>query len=113
MTMKVEQGSIEALRKMIKDVKYALLTTASGDGTLHSRPLTTLDWAFDGVAWFLVARLIVSRLGRGRFDLAAQDEPDQVARHLQLSAGHRCVRHRVRMLDQGLDPAQGLAQNDH
>jgi len=56
MTMHVEQGSIEQLRKMIKDVKYALLTTAAPDGSLHSRPLTTLDWDFDGVAWFLVPR---------------------------------------------------------
>lgn len=56
MTMQVEQGSIEQLRKMIKDVKYALLTTAATDGSLHSRPLTTLDWDFDGVAWFLVPR---------------------------------------------------------
>jgi general stress protein 26 len=56
MTMEVEQGSIETLRKMIKDVKYAVLTTASPDGTLHSRPLTALEWEFDGIAWFLVAR---------------------------------------------------------
>ena len=56
MTMQVEQGSMERLRKMIKDVKYALLTTAAADGSLHSRPLTTLDWDFDGVAWFLVPR---------------------------------------------------------
>ena len=56
MQQKVEQGSIERLRELIKDVKYALLTTATPDGTLHSRPLTTLDWEFDGVAWFLVAR---------------------------------------------------------
>ena len=56
MTMQVEQGSLERLRKMIKDVKYALLTTAAADGSLHSRPLTTLDWDFDGVAWFLVPR---------------------------------------------------------
>jgi general stress protein 26 len=56
MTMPVEQGSMERLRKMIKNVKYALLTTSAQDGTLHSRPLTTLDWEFDGVAWFLVAR---------------------------------------------------------
>jgi general stress protein 26 len=47
---------MERLRKMIKNVKYALLTTSAQDGTLHSRPLTTLDWEFDGVAWFLVAR---------------------------------------------------------
>lgn len=56
MTTQIEQGSMEHLRKLIKDVKYALLTTAAPDGTLHSRPLTTLDWEFDGVAWFLVAR---------------------------------------------------------
>ena len=66
MTMQVEQGSMERLRKMIKDVKYALLTTAATDGSLHSRPLTTLDWDFDGVAWFLVPRdsRLVSELTR-------------------------------------------------
>jgi general stress protein 26 len=56
MVMPVEQGSMERLRKLIKDFKYALVTTAADDGTLHSRPLTTLDWEFDGVAWFLIAR---------------------------------------------------------
>ena len=56
MTMKVEQGSMEDLCKLIKNVKYALLTTTSAEGALHSRPLTTLDWEFDGVAWFLVPR---------------------------------------------------------
>ena len=52
----VEQGSISRLRELIKDVKYALLTTRGADGEMHSRPLTTLDWEFDGVAWFLVSR---------------------------------------------------------
>ncbi len=56
MNRAVEQGSVDELRELIKEVKYALLTTAARDGTLHSRPLTTLDWEFDGVAWFLVRR---------------------------------------------------------
>jgi hypothetical protein len=37
MTAEVEQGWMERLRKLIKDVKYALLTAASRDGTLHGR----------------------------------------------------------------------------
>jgi general stress protein 26 len=50
-----EAGSVEKLRELIKDVEYALVTTHGEGGALHSRPLTTLDWEFDGIAWFLIA----------------------------------------------------------
>ncbi len=55
-TQLVEQGSIDKLRELIKDIKYALLTTRGAEGSLHTRPLTTLEWEFDGTAWFLVSR---------------------------------------------------------
>jgi general stress protein 26 len=43
------------LRDLIKDVKFAMLTTRAVDGTLTSRPMTTLRTAFDGTLWFMLA----------------------------------------------------------
>jgi general stress protein 26 len=57
----IEKGSIDQVRELIADMKYALLTKRNADGSIYSRPLTTLDWEFDGVAWFLVPRS--SRVG--------------------------------------------------
>ena len=46
---------VQKVLDLIKDVKYAMLTTTAADGTLRSRPLTTLDADFDGVLRFIVA----------------------------------------------------------
>jgi general stress protein 26 len=43
------------LRDLIKDVKFAMLTTRAVDGTLTSRPMTTLQTEFDGTLWFMLA----------------------------------------------------------
>ena len=43
------------LRDLIKDVKFAMLTTRGVDGTLSSRPMTTLQTEFDGTLWFIVS----------------------------------------------------------
>jgi general stress protein 26 len=43
------------LRDLISDVKFAMLTTRSIDGTLTSRPMTTLQTEFDGTLWFMLA----------------------------------------------------------
>lgn len=45
-------ASIAKLGAMIKDIKVAMLTTKLADGTLHSRPMATLDHRFDGSLWF-------------------------------------------------------------
>ena len=50
----IEEGSLDELTGLIEDAKYALVTTRSDTGVLHSRPLTTLDVDFDGTAWFLI-----------------------------------------------------------
>jgi len=49
------QSRVQKVLDLIKDVKYAMLTTTAADGTLHSRPLTTLEADFDGDLRFLVA----------------------------------------------------------
>jgi general stress protein 26 len=43
------------LRDLIKNVKFAMLTTRAVDGTLTSRPMTTLQTEFDGTLWFMLA----------------------------------------------------------
>ena len=45
----------QRLRELIKDVKFAMLTTRAVDGTLTSRPMTTLQAEFDGTLWFMLA----------------------------------------------------------
>ena len=43
---------IKKLGGMIKDVKFAMLTTIAEDGTLRSRPMATQQQEFDGSLWF-------------------------------------------------------------
>jgi len=45
-------ASVEKLRELIKDIKFAMLTTAEDDGTLRSRPMATQQIEFDGDLWF-------------------------------------------------------------
>ncbi len=47
------QDSIKKLGAMIKDIKVAMLTTATHDGQLRSRPMMTQQAEFDGDLWFL------------------------------------------------------------
>lgn len=46
------KDELEKLATLIKDIKYAMLTTLSPRGTLESRPMTTQDNHFDGTLWF-------------------------------------------------------------
>jgi general stress protein 26 len=51
--MKTDQNEIQKLVSMIKDIKFAMLTTVSEEGTIHSRPMATLKIDdFDGNLWF-------------------------------------------------------------
>lgn len=44
--------SAQKLWELIKEVKFAMLTTVDKDGTLRSRPMTTQKESFDGDLWF-------------------------------------------------------------
>lgn len=46
------QSDLEKLGELIKSVRIAMLTTVEPDGTLHTRPLATLQYENDGVLWF-------------------------------------------------------------
>ena len=43
------------LGDLIKDIKFAMLTTLTRDGHLASRPMTTQNKTFDGTLWFFAA----------------------------------------------------------
>ena len=61
---------------LIRDVKIAMLTTRASDGTMHSRPLTTLDADdFDGALWFLIAA-------------ATREKAQEIARRPQVNLGY-------------------------
>lgn len=46
-------GSVKKLRKLMRDIRTAMLTTVARDGSLHSRPMLTSDVEFDGNLWFI------------------------------------------------------------
>jgi general stress protein 26 len=46
-------GSVKKLRKLMKDIRIAMLTTTGKDGSLHSRPMMTSQVEFDGNLWFI------------------------------------------------------------
>ncbi len=45
--------TIKKLGELIKDIRFAMLTTAEADGTLRSRPMATQQVEFDGDLWFM------------------------------------------------------------
>jgi general stress protein 26 len=51
-----ETDNIQKLAEMIRDIKFAMVTSQNEDGLLSSRPMTTQNAPFDGVLWFLVSK---------------------------------------------------------
>jgi general stress protein 26 len=43
---------VKKIAEIIKSIKFAMLTTASEDGSLRSRPMATQQVEFDGDLWF-------------------------------------------------------------
>jgi general stress protein 26 len=46
-------GAVKKLRKMMKDIRIAMLTTTARDGSLRSRPMMTSEVEFAGDLWFI------------------------------------------------------------
>ena len=44
--------NIKKLGSMIKDIRFAMLSTSDKDGSIRSRPMGTLSTEFDGEIWF-------------------------------------------------------------
>ena len=47
---------LTTVRSIMKDVRTAMITTTTADGTLHTHPMTTQETEFDGDAWFILSR---------------------------------------------------------
>jgi general stress protein 26 len=45
-------SDIKKIAELMKDIKFAMLTTVEENGRLHSRPMTTQSVEFDGDLWF-------------------------------------------------------------
>ena len=49
------QDNLDRLYALIRDIKFAMLTTVDATGSLRSRPMTTLKAEPDGHMWFFTA----------------------------------------------------------
>ena len=47
------EQAITHIASIIKDVKFAMLTTVTDEGHMHARPMTTQQTEFDGDLWFI------------------------------------------------------------
>ncbi len=55
MTESQYDAEVKKLAELMKDIKFAMLTTVEIDGTLRSRPMATQEVEFDGDLWFFTA----------------------------------------------------------
>lgn len=69
MTDTTREEGIRKIAGIIKDIKFAMLTTQTEGGQLQSRPMTTQQFEFDGDLWFLW-----SREASGLHDLQARPQ---------------------------------------
>ncbi|HYC42521.1 MAG TPA: pyridoxamine 5'-phosphate oxidase family protein [Noviherbaspirillum sp.] len=56
--MDVQEQTFDQLQKvadLVKEIKFAMLTTEEPDGTLRSRPMATMQMDASGVLWFFTA----------------------------------------------------------
>lgn len=56
MSETTREEAIKIIASIIKDVKFAMLTTTSDEGHLHARPMTTQQKEYDGDLWFIGAK---------------------------------------------------------
>ncbi len=47
--------AVKKLDELIRDIKFAMLTTTNSDGSLRSRPMATQQFSFDGDLWFFTS----------------------------------------------------------
>lgn len=72
--MAEREDAIKKLAGMIKKTKFGMLTTASEDGSLRSRPMATQEQEFDGELWF--------------FTRADSDKVQQAEQHEQVNVAY-------------------------
>ena len=48
--------AVKKVAELIKDIKFAMMTTVVAEGTLHSHPMGTQGREFDGTLYFLTGK---------------------------------------------------------
>ncbi len=51
-TTSLDPEAVKRFNELVKDIRFAMLTTQQPDGSLRSRPMATLTAPFDGDLWF-------------------------------------------------------------
>jgi general stress protein 26 len=93
-----ETNHIKKLNELIKDVKFAMFTTVSSDGTLHSRPMATQEADAQGNLWFFTGQhsTKVAELQGERHANVSYADPDD-NRFVSVSGTVEVVKERQKM----------------
>ncbi|WP_334186457.1 pyridoxamine 5'-phosphate oxidase family protein [Noviherbaspirillum sp.] len=51
-----DNPELQAVADLVKDIKFAMLTTEESDGTLRSRPMSTMQMESNGDLWFFTSQ---------------------------------------------------------
>lgn len=98
--MELLQGTAgqKRLSELVKGIRYAMLTTQSAGGELHSRPMFTQDIEFDGEIWFFTSASSgkVDEIADAPQVNVAYSKPDAQT-YLSASGIARVVRDRVKI----------------
>jgi general stress protein 26 len=91
------EQAIDKLADLIKDIKFAMLTTVDTEGVLRSRPMATQRTKFDGHLWFFTAERSpkVDQVKRDEHVNLAYADPDN-NRYVSVSGTAMVVRDRAK-----------------
>ncbi|HEX8844718.1 MAG TPA: pyridoxamine 5'-phosphate oxidase family protein [Pyrinomonadaceae bacterium] len=97
-THEKHEENVRKLWEMIKEIEFAMLTTAEDDGTLRSRPMRTLDVEFDGDLYFFTGAGSpkVGEIERDRHVCVSYAAPED-GRYVSMSGLARLLRDRAKM----------------
>lgn len=89
--------SVMKLRELIRDVKFAMLTTEESDGSLRSRPMVVQESEFDGDLWFFTGASSpkVAEIQQHQRVNVALADPDK-QRYISVSGTAQLVRDRAK-----------------
>jgi general stress protein 26 len=93
-----QQDNRRKLHALIKDIKFAMLTTVDAGGELRSRPMTTLESEPGGDLWFFTrddAPKVEETQHEQRVNLSYADPADN--KYVSVSGAARLVRDRAKI----------------
>jgi len=92
-------AAMRKLRRLVKGIRVAMMTTTTGDGTLHSRPMATCEALDeDGALWFFTSceTAKVHEINADHHVNIAYSDPEN-DRYVSLMGMARVVRDREKM----------------